>query len=201
SLPERVVFTAKTGVDQAKGDEPLGVVGVPAPSFIHFGASNRESGAGNGRIAAKLRSHGLEVGARQPNAPNADPLSRNGGKRERQAAVIALAQGDIQPSLGEGCGSRRVFSNNGLDGRMNGFWISTPCEIDRCSRHPCLRVKRNEFEGLIQNCSEISITALVFIGEGQLLEQEDVARVQLQGALKIACGFLPPPLPSINKTS
>src|SRR4029077_4443098 len=108
---------------------------------------------------------------------------------------------DVEPSVGQGCGSRRVFSNDGLDGYMSGFWIPTLCGIDRCSRHPCLRVERNEFERLIQNCSEISITALVFITEGQLLEQEDVARIQLQGALKIVYGFLPPPLPSINKTS
>src|SRR4029077_13102013 len=166
-----------------------------------FGASSGECVAGDDPITASAGSQGLEIGARQPNATGTNSLRRSRGERERDAAVITLAQRDVEPSFGQGCGSCRVFSDDGLDGCMNWFWICALCQIDRCSGHPCLRVQREEFERLIQKCSEISIMALEFITEGQLLEQKDVPRIQLKGALEIVGGFLPPPLSSINITS
>src|SRR5438552_790111 len=180
-------------------------IGHPGSSIRHrfnyFGASGGECGEGAAGITASASSQSLEKRPRPPNVAFTNPLRRNNGERARNPNIVAFAQGDVEPFLGNAFRSPRVLGNDGFDSCVNRCWVCALFQIDQCSRHPCVRIGRNQFERPIQNCSEVSVATLVFISEGQLLEEEEIARVQLQGALKIRRGFLPPTFSSIDETS
>ena len=179
----------------------MGVIGLLARGLLDFAASSGKCGASDGCITASASSQSLEKRPRPPNVAFTNPLRRNNGERARNPNIVAFAQGDVEPFLGNAFRSPRVLGNDGFDGCVNRCWVCALFQIDQCSRHPCVRIGRNQFERPIQNCSEVSVATLVFISEGQLLEEEEIARVQLQGARKILGGFLPPTLPSSNEAS
>src|SRR6202030_2331170 len=138
-------------------------------------ANSSECGRGAAGIPADVSRQGPGKGPGPPNAAFTNPLRRNKSERAGDLEVVAFAQGDVEPSRSNVFCRQRILDNDRVDGCTSGSWICALFQIDQCSRQPCVRIGRNQFERPVQNCTEVSIAALRFVSEGQLLEEEEVA--------------------------
>src|SRR4029077_16165749 len=83
---------------------------------------------------------------------------------------------------------------------MQWFGISVPAKLHPCSRRLGLGIVRRNDQYPIQHQLLLGVASEIIVAQSNLLQHENVARIELNCPLKVSCGFVPAALSPQNIT-
>src|SRR6185369_1582364 len=93
-----------------------------------------------------------------------------------------------------------IFLKDLSDHLLQRARIGFPFEFDECASDASIEITRSQDQRPVQRCRHRPEFANFLITEGDLLENQKIARIKSESSLQASVGFLPTALASVHVT-
>src|SRR5438874_2442398 len=190
AFAQRFLLAAQAGIDQRKNTKSGSIIRVRLHDLLLLWTNRRKSRA---RLCFIL-SHPRKESAAKARAELNRIVAKCGVSECRQSQVcrcgIAFCQRAKEPYIGNTLNSFGIFRADLINCLVQGTSISFPIQYRESSRCLSLSIIWSNRQCEVLRRNLLGIATQVFVTECQLLQRQEVTRIQCHSALKIAHSFL-----------